>query len=80
MYLEDAQERIDQTLKIELNAEVLYPQLPSEKYIKEMKARDNDEISELDKAAEKCLNEMDIIEKNRERREELEKEDQESME
>lgn len=29
MYIEDAQERIDQTLKVAPDAEVLYPQLPS---------------------------------------------------
>ena len=45
-----------------------------------MKAKDNEEIPELEKAASKCLREMDILEKNRERREQLEMEEEESEE
>jgi hypothetical protein len=37
MYLEDAHERIDETLKIAPDAEVLYPLLPTKSQIKAMK-------------------------------------------
>jgi hypothetical protein len=44
-----------------------------------MKSSDNDEITDLKKDVSKCLKEMEILEKNREQREQLEKEEQESQ-
>ena len=72
MYLDDAQDRIDQTLKLSPGAEVLYPQLPSDSQILKMKATDKQPLSDLGKEASRVLKQMEILEKNRETRELLE--------
>lgn len=56
----------------------MYPQLPSASFIKDMKAEK--EESDLEKAMDKSIREMDILEKNRELREQLEQEDERSKE
>jgi hypothetical protein len=76
MYIEDAKERIEQTHKIAPNSQVLYPLLPSDTELAAIKESDKQPITDLMEGTKRCLEEMDILEKNRENREVLEMQEQ----
>jgi hypothetical protein len=60
-------------MKVAPDAQVLYPQLPSASQIKAMRDKDNE--TDLKVAADNALMQMQILEKNRETREQLEQEE-----